>query len=109
MTPASLGRLIRLAKFLINPPEEVRQKAPQTAVRTGRAILTGLADRRGVAAADPRPCRSSGDDVTVIAGDTGGISILGLATWVNIVGFETALDRLFGGAGDDVLIGGPGY
>jgi Ca2+-binding RTX toxin-like protein len=76
---------------------------------------------------------TSGDDVIEIVGDSTGVSILGLATRVNITGFEAANDRIvinglsgsdvieasglaagsiqltaFGGDGDDVLIGGDG-
>jgi Ca2+-binding RTX toxin-like protein len=74
---------------------------------------------------------TNGDDVIVVAGDNGGISILGLAVQVNISGFEAANDRIiinagagddvveasglavgtitaYGGDGDDVLIGGDG-
>jgi Ca2+-binding RTX toxin-like protein len=74
---------------------------------------------------------TNGDDVVLVAGDSGGISILGLATQVNLLNFE-AHDRLIintlggddvvegsglgggfaltanGGDGDDVLIGGNG-
>jgi Ca2+-binding RTX toxin-like protein len=76
---------------------------------------------------------TSGDDVVVVAGDSGGVSVLGLATQINITGFEANLDRIVintgagddvvqasglaagtiqftanGGDGDDVLIGSPG-
>ena len=75
---------------------------------------------------------TKGNDVITIIGDAGGISILGLAAQVNIVGFETTFDHLVinglaggdiilgsglgagisfianGGGGDDILIGGPG-
>jgi Ca2+-binding RTX toxin-like protein len=76
---------------------------------------------------------TSGDDVVVVVGDQGGVSVLGLATQINITGFEADLDRIIinglagddvieasglaagsiqftadGGAGDDVLIGGAG-
>jgi Ca2+-binding RTX toxin-like protein len=45
--------------------------------------------------------------VILIAGDNAGISIIGLAASVNIVGFETTFDHLVinGLAGDDVIIG----
>jgi Ca2+-binding RTX toxin-like protein len=50
---------------------------------------------------------TNGEDVIVVAGDTGGISIVGLAARVNIVGFETTLDHLVinGLDGDDVILG----
>jgi Ca2+-binding RTX toxin-like protein len=76
---------------------------------------------------------SSGDDVSVIAGDASGVAAFGLAAQVNITGAEAANDRLAvnmlagddvvdasgvlagaiqltldGGAGADVLIGGDG-
>jgi Ca2+-binding RTX toxin-like protein len=48
---------------------------------------------------------TGGDDVVVIAGDAGAISVLGLAAQVNITGAEAALDRLhiLAGDGDDVI------
>ena len=48
---------------------------------------------------------TNGNDVIVVAGDSGGISILGLAAQVNISGFEAANDRIIinAGAGDDVV------
>src|SRR5580765_1036161 len=48
---------------------------------------------------------TAGDDVAVIAGDAGGLSVLGLAARVNITGAEGTLDQLHvnGGAGDDVI------
>jgi Ca2+-binding RTX toxin-like protein len=76
---------------------------------------------------------TSGDDVIVVSGDANGVSILGLATRVNITGFEAANDRIIikglagadviqasglaagaiqltadGGDGDDILTGGDG-
>jgi Ca2+-binding RTX toxin-like protein len=76
---------------------------------------------------------TNGDDVVLVVGDGGGVSVLGLSTQINITGFEVGLDRLVinglgggdvieasglaangipltadGGAGDDVLIGGGG-
>jgi Ca2+-binding RTX toxin-like protein len=76
---------------------------------------------------------TNGDDVIQTFGDASGVSVLGLATRVNITGAEAANDRLSilalagddvvessgiaagaiqlsadGGAGDDVLIGGDG-
>jgi Ca2+-binding RTX toxin-like protein len=74
---------------------------------------------------------TSGDDVVLVAGDNGMVSVMGLATQVNILNFE-AHDRIIintlaghdvieasslgagvslignGGEGDDVLIGGEG-
>jgi Ca2+-binding RTX toxin-like protein len=73
-----------------------------------------------------------GDDVILVTGGNGGISVVGLSARIDIFGFETALDRLVinglggddvidasglaagipltadGGDGDDVLIGGSG-
>jgi Ca2+-binding RTX toxin-like protein len=48
---------------------------------------------------------TSGDDVAVIAGDAGGISVQGLAARLSITGAESALDQLHvsAGAGDDVI------
>jgi Ca2+-binding RTX toxin-like protein len=76
---------------------------------------------------------TSGDDVALVFGDSGGVSVVGLSAQVNIVGFEAANDRIVintlagddvveasnlaagaiqltanGGAGDDILIGGEG-
>lgn len=76
---------------------------------------------------------TAGDDVVVVVGDGGGVSILGLAAQVNLVGFEAGFDRIVvnllggddvleasdlqasgplltgdGGAGNDVLVGGDG-
>ena len=41
----------------------------------------------------------------LVAGDNGGVSVLGLATQINITGFEANLDRIIieGFAGDDVI------
>jgi Ca2+-binding RTX toxin-like protein len=48
---------------------------------------------------------TNGDDVAVISGDAGGISVQGLAAQVSITGAEGGLDQLHvnGGAGDDVI------
>ncbi len=48
---------------------------------------------------------TGGDDVIQVIGDASGVSIFGLATTVNIVGFEAGIDRLVinGLAGDDVI------
>jgi len=48
---------------------------------------------------------TSGDDVVLVFGDAGGVSVLGLSAQVNIVGFEAANDRIVinGLAGDDVI------
>jgi len=75
---------------------------------------------------------TAGDDVVLVVGDGGSVSVLGLAAMVNIAGFEAGIDRLVintlggddvveasgldagivfqadGGEGDDVLIGGNG-
>jgi Ca2+-binding RTX toxin-like protein len=76
---------------------------------------------------------TNGDDAIMVAGDAGGVAVLGLAAQVNITGAEAANDRLTvnalagddvvdatglsvgaigltadGGDGDDVLIGGDG-
>jgi Ca2+-binding RTX toxin-like protein len=76
---------------------------------------------------------TNADDVILVVGDAGSVSVLGLATLINITGFEAANDRLVinglgggdvieasgmaagsimltadGGADDDVLIGGAG-
>jgi Ca2+-binding RTX toxin-like protein len=73
------------------------------------------------------------DDVVLVFGDAGGVSVLGLGAQVNITGFEAGIDRLIingldgddvieasgldasgilltadGGDGDDVLVGGAG-
>jgi Ca2+-binding RTX toxin-like protein len=48
---------------------------------------------------------TNAEDVIVVAGDNGGISVLGLSTAVTITGFEAANDRIIinGLAGDDVI------
>jgi Ca2+-binding RTX toxin-like protein len=48
---------------------------------------------------------TSGDDVVLAFGNASGVSVLGLATQINITGFEAALDRIVinGLAGDDVI------
>jgi Ca2+-binding RTX toxin-like protein len=76
---------------------------------------------------------TNGDDVVLVFGDNGGVSVVGLSTQVNIVGFEAANDHIIinagagddvveasglaagtiqltanGGAGDDILVGGEG-
>jgi Ca2+-binding RTX toxin-like protein len=75
---------------------------------------------------------TAGDDVVLVVGDGGSVSVLGLAAMINIAGFEAGIDRLVintlggddvveasgldvgivfqadGGEGDDVLIGGNG-
>ena len=76
---------------------------------------------------------TNGDDVVLVVGDSGGVSVLGLATQINITGFEAANDRIVintlagddvveasglgagaiqlqadGGAGNDILVGGDG-
>jgi len=76
---------------------------------------------------------TSGDDVVIVAGDSGGVSIFGLSAQINLSGFEANLDKIVintvagddvveasglapgtilfeanGGDGDDVLVGSPG-
>ncbi len=76
---------------------------------------------------------TSGDDIVLVVGDAGAVSVLGLSAVVNIVGFEAANDRIVintfagddvveasglaagsiqltadGGLDDDVLVGGDG-
>ena len=76
---------------------------------------------------------TGGDDVIVVVGNAGGVTILGLGAAINITGFEAANDRIVinglagddvveasglaagsiqlvanGGDGDDVLVGGDG-
>ncbi|MFO1329715.1 MAG: calcium-binding protein [Rubrivivax sp.] len=48
---------------------------------------------------------TAGDDVVVVTGDAGGVSILGLAAQIDLVGFEAGTDRIVVNllAGDDVL------
>jgi Ca2+-binding RTX toxin-like protein len=48
---------------------------------------------------------TNGDDVVVVVGDIGGVTVLGLAATVNITGSEPSLDRLTINtlAGDDVI------
>jgi len=50
---------------------------------------------------------TSGDDVAVISGGAGGLSVLGLAARLNVTGAEGALDQLHvsAGDGDDVIDG----
>ena len=45
------------------------------------------------------------DDVAIVVGDNGSVSVLGLATQINITGFEADKDRIIinGLAGDDVI------
>ena len=76
---------------------------------------------------------TNGDDVVLVVGDNGSVSVFGLATQINITGFEAANDRIVintlagddvveasglgagsiqltanGGDGDDILVGGDG-
>ena len=76
---------------------------------------------------------TNGDDTVIVAGDSSGVAVLGLAARVNITGAEANIDRLTvntlggddvmdasglavgaigltadGGDGDDILIGGDG-
>ena len=48
---------------------------------------------------------TNGDDVITVAGDAAGVTVLGLAARVNVVGGEAANDRLIVNtlAGDDVM------
>ena len=48
---------------------------------------------------------TNGDDVVLAFGDASGVSVLGLATQINITGFEANLDRIVinGLGGDDVI------
>jgi Ca2+-binding RTX toxin-like protein len=48
---------------------------------------------------------TSGDDVALVFGDAAGVSVVGLAAQINIIGFEANLDRIIinGLAGDDVI------
>ena len=101
-------------------------------------VNINLAATLGGSAGDNQPDTitinaTGGDDVIQIVGDANGVTILGLATRVNISGFDAANDRIVinglggddvietsglaagaiqltanGGDGDDVLIGGDG-
>jgi Ca2+-binding RTX toxin-like protein len=96
-------------------------------------INLALAGGAGDAAADSVTVfGTNDDDVALIAGDASGVSVLGLATQVNVTGHEAANDRLIvnalagddvvsaqgllpvilftadGGQGDDILLGGDG-
>jgi Ca2+-binding RTX toxin-like protein len=74
---------------------------------------------------------TSGDDVVLVVGDAGQVSVLGLSAQVNIVGFDATMDRIVintvagddvveasglaagaieadGGDGNDILVGGDG-
>jgi len=48
---------------------------------------------------------TQGDDVVVVIGDSGGVTVLGLAAQINLTGFEPGIDRIVINllAGDDVL------
>jgi Ca2+-binding RTX toxin-like protein len=48
---------------------------------------------------------TNGDDVVLVVGDSGGVSVLGLAAQINITGFDAANDRIIINtlAGDDVI------
>ena len=97
-------------------------------------INLGLPDGAGDGAADTIIINATnGDDVVLVVGDSGSVSVLGLATQINITGFEAANDRIVintlagddvveasglgagsiqltanGGDGDDILVGGDG-
>jgi Ca2+-binding RTX toxin-like protein len=73
-------------------------------------VNINLAGTPGGSAGDNQPDTitinaTNGDDVIQIVGDANGVTILGLATTVNISGFEAANDRIIinGLAGDDVI------
>jgi Ca2+-binding RTX toxin-like protein len=71
-------------------------------------INTDLAAVGGVGDAQPDNFTvqgTNGDDVAVVAGDTSGVAVLGLAAQVNITGSEADNDRLTINAlaGDDVI------
>jgi len=97
-------------------------------------IDLGLSNGAGDGAADTVTINATnGDDVVIVVGDGGGVSVLGLAAQINLIGFEANLDRIVintragddvveasglaasaiqltanGGEGDDVLVGGAG-
>src|SRR5690606_1953703 len=99
-------------------------------------INVNLAGSNGAGDASPDTVivnATNADDVILVVGDSGAVSVLGLPTQINITGFEAANDRLVinalggddviegsgvgagsiqltfnGGADDDVLIGGDG-
>ena len=69
-------------------------------------IDLGLPGGAGDGAADTIIINAtSGDDVVIIMGDGGGVSVLGLSTQFNITGFDANLDRIVINslAGDDVI------
>ena len=97
-------------------------------------INLGLSGGAGDGAADTIIINATnGDDVVLVVGDSGSVSVLGLAAQINITGFEAANDRIVintlagddvveasglsagaiqlqadGGPGNDILIGGDG-
>ena len=97
-------------------------------------INLGLPGGAGDGAADTIIINATnGDDVVLVVGDSGSVSVLGLATQINITGFEATNDRIVintlagddvveasglgagaiqlqadGGPGNDILIGGDG-
>ena len=97
-------------------------------------INLGLPGGAGDGAADTIIINATnGDDVVLVVGDSGSVSVLGLAAQINITGFEAANDRIVintlagddvveasglgagaiqlqadGGPGNDILIGGDG-
>jgi Ca2+-binding RTX toxin-like protein len=103
-------------------------------VEVNAALASTIGGATGDGAADNVVVHgTTGDDVAVVAGDAGGVSVLGLAARVNVTTPEVALDRLTvnalagddvveasglaagaisltedGGDGDDVLIGSDG-
>jgi Ca2+-binding RTX toxin-like protein len=105
---------------------------------TGTGVTTVNVDLSVAGAGDGQPDTvvvngTTGDDSIAVAGDSTGVSVVGLAAVVNVTGAEAANDRLTvqalagddavdasglaagtiqftadGGDGDDVLIGSPG-
>ena len=82
-------------------PRRRRQDHGQRPVRDGRdARSTSISPARSAATAGDGAAdtivinATSGDDVVLVVGDAGGVSVLGLAAQVNIVGFEAAIDRI---------------
>ena len=97
-------------------------------------INLGLPGGAGDGAADTIIINATnGDDVVLVVGDSGSVSVLGLAAQINITGFEAVNDRIIintlagddvveasglsagaiqlqadGGPGNDILIGGDG-
>jgi Ca2+-binding RTX toxin-like protein len=69
-------------------------------------ININLTEAANVSGADTITINATnGDDVVLVVGDNGSVSILGLAAQVNITGFDAANDRIVINtlAGDDVI------